>query len=79
MIGRRVQVWVALLLLATFSVSGLAVPLILDHAGAKVSVDGATSIQDLRLPYAWEKINKGQQGRATFELTFDVAEPPTEP
>lgn len=61
------------------ALSGHAAPLTLDQAVTNVTVDGSTVIQELKLPYAWDKINKGQQGRATFTLTFDVAQAPSEP
>lgn len=51
----------------------------LSAARAHVSADSGELRMETELPYAWDKINKGQQGRATFELAFDVAQLPVEP
>jgi signal transduction histidine kinase len=42
-------------------------------------VDAHLAEFDTQLPYAWDKVNPGQQGHAIFDLTFDVGDPPTEP
>lgn len=51
----------------------------LTQARASVTVNGATTIQNLQLPYHWDRFNKGQRGEAVFELPFDLPESPVDP
>jgi signal transduction histidine kinase len=54
-------------------------PLELTQARANVTVAGATTSQDLQLPYHWDRFNKGQRGEAVFDLHFDLPEIPADP
>ncbi|MDP2254548.1 MAG: histidine kinase [Polaromonas sp.] len=51
----------------------------LTQARASVTVNGATTIQNLQLPYHWDRFNKGQRGEAVFDLPFDLPESPVDP
>jgi signal transduction histidine kinase len=42
-------------------------------------VQGQTEVKELELPYAWDKMHKGLQGAAAFELRFDVVQPNASP
>jgi signal transduction histidine kinase len=51
----------------------------LTQARASVTVNGVTTIQNLQLPYHWDRFNKGQRGEAVFDLPFDLPESPVDP
>ena len=51
----------------------------LTQARANVTLNGATTSQDLLLPYNWDINNKGQSGEAVFDLHFDLPEVPADP
>jgi signal transduction histidine kinase len=51
----------------------------LTQARASVTVKGATIVQDLQLPYHWDRFNQGQQGEAEFDLQFELPEVPVDP
>ena len=48
-------------------------------ARATIVVNGIERQENVALPYHWDLYNKGQQGTALFEVTFDLAVMPTEP
>ncbi len=50
----------------------------LKHATATVMVAGAVSNQVLQLPYHWDPNNPGQSGEAVFDLSFDLAQVPSD-
>lgn len=54
-------------------------PQTLTHATATITVQGQTEVKDLELPYAWDKMHKGQEGEATFELRFDAVQQDASP
>ncbi len=73
---RSVLAW---LLLSCLFYTAQAEPLVLSAAHAKVLVANQLNEFDIELPYAWDRFHKGQQGQAVFDLTFDAAQPQTEP
>lgn len=56
-----------------------ASPLELTLARASVTVNSATTIRDLQLPFNWDIDNQGQRGEAMFDLRFDLPEVPGDP
>lgn len=54
-------------------------PLLLSQAQASFQVQGMDSERHLRLPFAWDEVHAGQQGLATLDLHFALAQLPQEP
>ena len=73
--------WLLPVLLGWLALVGVAQAelLTLIEARAHVTVNGATTTQNLQLPYHWDRFNKGQRGEAVFDLQFDLPERPTDP
>ena len=79
-----ISAWAGWLLPMLFGWLALLTPvqaqtLELTQARASVTVNGATTAQDLQLPYHWDRFNKGQRGAAVFDLHFDLPEVPADP
>ncbi len=53
-------------------------PLYLKHATATIMATGAVHNQALQLPYHWDPNNPGQAGEAVFDLSFDLAQAPSD-
>lgn len=73
--------WLLPVLLGWLALVGVAQAqlLTLIEARVNVTVNGATTTQNLPLPYHWDRFNKGQRGEAVFDLQFDLPERPTDP
>ena len=56
-----------------------ATVLTLDHARAELTVNGRSTTTDVRLPYGWDYLQKGNSGVGRFELDFDGPSAATEP
>jgi signal transduction histidine kinase len=63
------------LLFATLSLESFAQLHWLEHARTEITIDGKTTIKEVRLPYMWDGEHTGHAGHASFHLAF-VA-PPT--
>ncbi len=50
--------------------------LVFRSAQAVVTVGGASTHQDVELPYHWDRVNRGQAGEATFTIPFALPKPP---
>ena len=71
----RARVWLILLMLGLFaSFSAGATMMELRYANATVTVDGHTTQAQVTLPYNWDRVHRGQQGTATFDMTFTLKE-----
>jgi signal transduction histidine kinase len=66
-------------LLACLTLQAHALTLELTDAQAQVTIEGLTTQETVRLPYHWDGNHKGEQGRATFEVRFALAELPDKP
>jgi signal transduction histidine kinase len=81
---RFLKPWGNWLLVALFSTlthaAGAQTSLLeLTQARAIVTINGATSTEDLQLPYHWDRYNQGLRGEAVFDLRFDLPEVPADP
>jgi len=76
---RRLLRHVGAALLACLAVQAHALTLELTDAQAQVTIEGLTTQQTVRLPYHWDSIHQGQQGKATFEVRFALSELPDKP
>jgi signal transduction histidine kinase len=76
---RRLLRHVGAALLACLAVQAHALTLELTDAQAQVTIEGLTTQQTVRLPYHWDSIHQGQQGKATFEVRFALLELPDKP
>ncbi|MGH8833074.1 MAG: hypothetical protein ACREXV_18615, partial [Polaromonas sp.] len=80
MLGRRGEWFLVVLLTAlAWTTDAQGSPLELIRARASVTVNGATTSQDLQLPYHWDRYNKGLRSEAVFDLHFDLPELPVDP
>ncbi len=76
----RVCVRLLLLVLGLLvNLNASATTMELRYANATVTVDGSTTQAQVKLPYNWDRIHRGQQGIATFDMTFTLKDPFTEP
>ena len=53
--------------------------LTLDQARAELTVNGRSTATDVRLPYGWDYLQKGNSGVGRFELSFDGPSAAAEP
>jgi signal transduction histidine kinase len=72
---RQLAAWVLLCM----AMQAIAQTLELRQARASVTIQGQTTQQAVQLPYHWDRIHSGEQGVATFELPFTLAELPDRP
>lgn len=68
-----------MLLWAGLAAGAGAATLELREANATITVNGATTQAAVTLPYNWDRLHRGQPGTATFDVTFALAEHPSEP
>jgi signal transduction histidine kinase len=54
-------------------------PIVIDQAQALVTVQGASELSLVALPYHWDRLHKGQPGEASFEVAFELPGEPAEP
>lgn len=75
-VGGRLFLWLWLAL----ACGGLhAQPQTLTQAQATVTVRGVSVQKAVVLPYVWDSQHKGAPGQASFKLTFDLPQLPSEP
>ena len=76
----RVCVWLLLFGLELFVSQGAgATTMEFRYANASVTVDGSTTLTQVTLPYSWDRMHKGQQGTATFDMAFTLRDQSAEP
>jgi signal transduction histidine kinase len=65
---------IVLALLILFGMQGRAQAQVqhLTSARASVTVNGLTTIEEVTLPYHWDRRNHGQSGTAEFQIAFDL-------
>ena len=67
-------VWMACFLGMFLGADARAATLELSQAQATVTVNGATTLNLVKLPYHWDRLHPGQPGTATFVLNFSARE-----
>jgi signal transduction histidine kinase len=53
--------------------------LVFQAAQAEVTVQGQTTLKQVRLPYLWDREQPAQSGLVVFEIPFSFTRPPVEP
>lgn len=74
----RVGLGASVVLMLAFVIPARAALLELTRAQATVTAGGGGPItQQVELPFHWDRLNKGTQGEAVFELRFDLPDSPS--
>ncbi len=53
--------------------------IVIDQAQALITVQGASELNFVALPYYWDRMHPGQSGEASFEVAFELPGEPSEP
>ena len=54
-------------------------PIVIDQAQALLTLQGASELNFVALPYYWDRMHAGQAGEGSFEVAFELPGEPTEP